>query len=86
VPFYRSFAAAGGLLLSGSDLTGSGDVLSGLGDQREIELPMEAQYLSCGGDQDSTLNGAVHLGKDKQIGSVAVGENADPVAIKPYPI
>ena len=33
----------------------------------------------------ATLNGAIYMGKDKQIGSIAVGKNADLVVIKGDP-
>jgi imidazolonepropionase-like amidohydrolase len=33
----------------------------------------------------ATLNGAIYLGKDKQIGSIAVGKNADLAVIKGDP-
>ena len=40
----RQFVAAGGLLLAGPDPTGNGGVLPGFGDQREIELLVEAGF------------------------------------------
>src|SRR5580700_7369444 len=39
-----AFVAAGGLLLAGPDPTGSGGVVPGFGDQREIELLVEAGF------------------------------------------
>ena len=33
----------------------------------------------------ATLNGAIYEGKDKQIGSIAVGKNADLVVVKGDP-
>ena len=41
-------------------------------------LPVEAIKIA-------TLNGAIYLGKDKQIGSVAPGKSADLVVIKGDP-
>ena len=38
----RQFVAAGGLLLAGPDPTGNGGVIPGFGDQREVELLVEA--------------------------------------------
>jgi imidazolonepropionase-like amidohydrolase len=81
----RAFVAAGGLLLSGPDPTGRGDVLPGFGDQRGIELLVEAGFLPVEAIKIATLNGAIYLGKDKQIGSVAPGKNADLVVIKGDP-
>jgi imidazolonepropionase-like amidohydrolase len=81
----RAFANAGGLLLSGPDPTGIGDVLPGFGDQRGIELLVEAGFSNTEAIKIATLNGAVYLGKEKQIGSIATGKNADLVVIKGDP-
>jgi imidazolonepropionase-like amidohydrolase len=81
----RAFVAAGGLLLAGPDPTGRGDVLPGFGDQREIELLVEAGFSPVEAIKIATLNGAVYMGKDKQIGSIAAGKNADLVVIKGDP-
>jgi len=69
----RAFAAAGGLLIAGPDPTGAGDVLPGFGDQRGIELLVEAGFSPLEAIKIATLNGAVYLGKEKQIGSIAAG-------------
>ena len=81
----HAFAAAGGLLLSGPDPTGRGDVLPGFGDQRGIELLVEAGFSPVEAIKIATLNGAIYLGRDKQIGSVAAGKNADLAVIKGDP-
>ena len=81
----RAFVAAGGLLLAGPDPTGRGDVLPGFGDQREIELLVEAGFSPVEAIKIATLNGAVYLGRDQQIGSIAAGKNADLVVIKGDP-
>ena len=81
----RAFVAAGGLLLAGPDPTGAGDVVPGFGDQREIELLVEAGFSPLEAIKIATLNGAVYLGRDKQIGSIAAGKNADLVVIKGDP-
>jgi imidazolonepropionase-like amidohydrolase len=81
----HAFVAAGGLLLSGPDPTGRGDVLPGFGDQRGIELLVEAGFSSVEAIKIATLNGAVYLGRDKQIGSVTTGKNADLVVMKGDP-
>jgi imidazolonepropionase-like amidohydrolase len=81
----RAFVAAGGLLLSGPDPTGRGDVLPGFGDQRGIELLVEAGFSPVEAIKIATLNGAVYLGREKQIGSVAAGKNADLVVVKGDP-
>jgi imidazolonepropionase-like amidohydrolase len=81
----RAFVAAGGLLIAGLDPTGGGDVIPGFGDQREIELLVEAGFSPVEAIKIATLNGAIYLGRDKQIGSIAVGKNADLVVVKGDP-
>ena len=81
----RAFATAGGLLLSGPDPTGRGDVLPGFGDQRGIELLVEAGFSPPEAIRIATLNGATYLGREKEIGSIAVGKTADLVVIKGDP-
>ena len=81
----RAFVTAGGLLLSGPDPTGRGDVLPGFGDQRGIELLVEAGFTPSEAIRIATLNGATYLGREKEIGSIAAGKNADLVVIKGDP-
>ena len=81
----RRFVAAGGLLLAGPDPTGDGHVLPGFGDQREIELLFQAGFNPLEAIKIATLNGAVYLGRDKQIGSLAPGKNADLVIVRGDP-
>jgi len=80
-----AFAKAGGLLLAGPDPTGAGDVLPGFSDQREVELLVEAGFTPVEAIKVATLNGATYLGRDKQLGSIAAGKNADLVVIKGDP-
>jgi len=72
-------------LIAGPDPTGTGDVVPGFGDQREIELLVEAGFSPVEAIRIATLNGAIYLGRDKQIGSIAAGKNADIVVIKGDP-
>jgi imidazolonepropionase-like amidohydrolase len=81
----RAFVAAGGLLIAGPDPTGAGNVVPGFGDQRELELLVEAGFSPVEAIKIATLNGAVYLGRDKQIGSITAGKNADLVVIKGDP-
>jgi imidazolonepropionase-like amidohydrolase len=81
----REFALAGGLLLAGPDPTGDGGVVPGFGDQREIELLVEAGFSPVEAIKIATMNGATYLGRQEQIGSIAVGKNADLVVIKGDP-
>jgi Amidohydrolase family len=81
----REFAAAGGLLLAGPDPTGDGGTLPGFGDQREVELLVEAGFTPLEAIKIATLNGATYLGRDKTIGSIGQGKNADLVIVKGDP-
>lgn len=81
----HAFAQAGGLLLAGPDPTGNGGVVPGFGDQREIELLVEAGFSPVEAIKIATLNGATYLGKQDQIGTIAAGKNADLVVIKGDP-
>ena len=80
----RAFVAAGGLLLAGPDPTGNGGVLPGFGDQRELELLVEAGFSPVEAIQIGTHNGAVYLGRDA-IGSLEVGKAADIVLVTGNP-
>lgn len=83
--FELAFVKAGGLLLTGPDPTGSGGVLPGFGDQRGVELLVEAGFTPVHAIQIATLNGATYLGQQDHIGSIAVGKQADLVLIKGDP-
>jgi imidazolonepropionase-like amidohydrolase len=71
--------------MTGPDPTGAGDILPGFGDQRGIELLVEAGFSPVEAIKIATLNGAIYLGRDQQIGSLAAGKNADLVVIKGDP-
>jgi imidazolonepropionase-like amidohydrolase len=81
----RAFAAAGGLLLAGPDPVGLSGVLPGFGDQREIELLVEAGFSPVQAIRIATLNGAIFLGRQEYIGSIALAKNADLVVVKGNP-
>jgi hypothetical protein len=83
--FEVAFAKAGGLLLAGPDPTGNGGVLPGFGDQREIELLVEAGFTPVEAIQIATENGAKYLGQQDRIGTLAPGKQADLVLIKGDP-
>jgi len=83
--FEVAFVRAGGLLLAGPDPTGNGGVLPGFGDQREIELLVEAGFTPVEAIQIATANGAAYLGQQDRIGSIAPGKQADLVLIKGDP-
>ena len=81
----RAFVAAGGLLLAGPDPVGINGLIPGFGDQWEIELLVEAGFTPLEAIRIATLNGAIFLGRQDQIGSIAVGKNADLVVMKGDP-
>ncbi len=83
--FELAFAKAGGLLLGGPDPTGNGGVLPGFGDQKEVELLVEAGFTPVEAIRVMTLNGAEYLGQQDHIGSIAPGKQADLVLIKGDP-
>jgi hypothetical protein len=83
--FEVAFVKAGGLLLAGPDPTGNGGVLPGFGDQREIELLVEAGFTPVEAIQIATENGAVYLGHQDRIGTLSPGKQADLVVIKGNP-
>ena len=84
--FEREFVAAGGLLLAGCDPTGYGAVLPGFGDQRNLELLVEAGFTPTQAIQIYTQNGAKYLGREDRIGTLAVGKQADLVVVTGDPI
>ena len=81
----RQFVAAGGLLLAGPDPTGNGGVIPGFGDQRELELLVEAGFTPTEAIKIGTLNGATYLGLADRIGSIAPGKNADLFIVRGNP-
>lgn len=81
----RQFFLAGGLLLAGPDPTGNGGVIPGFGDQRALELLVEAGFTPLEAIRVGTLNGATYLGLADRIGSIAPGKNADLIVIRGNP-
>jgi hypothetical protein len=79
--FEYAFSKAGGLLLAGLDPTGMGGVIAGFGDQREVELLVEAGFTPVEAIHIATSNGAQFLGDLDKIGTIAVGKQADLVVI-----
>ena len=81
----RAFVQAGGLLIAGTDPTGSGGVIPGFSNQRQIELLVEAGFTPAQAIQIGTLNGAKYLGRDARIGSIAAGKQADLIVVAGNP-
>ena len=83
--FEYAFSKAGGLLLAGPDPTGNGAVVAGYGDQREVELLVEAGFTPLEAIRIATYNGAQYLGQLDRIGTLAAGKQADIVVVKGDP-
>ncbi len=79
--FERAFVAAGGLLMAGCDPTGNGGALPGFGDERNLELLVEAGFTPEQAIQIYTFNGAQYLDQAASIGSIATGKRADLVMV-----
>jgi imidazolonepropionase-like amidohydrolase len=75
----------GGLLMAGCDPTGFGGVLPGFGDQRNLELLVEAGFTPEEAIHIATENGAKWLGEDAHFGTIAVGKDADLVVVDGNP-
>lgn len=83
--FEREFVKQGGTLLAGLDPTGYGGVIAGFGDQREVELLVEAGFTPVEAIHIATSNGAEFLGELDTIGTLAVDKAADIVVIQGDP-
>jgi enamidase len=81
----RAFTRAGGLLVAGTDPTGSGGVVPGYSNQRQIELLVEAGFTPLEAISIGSLNGAKYLGRESRIGSIAPGKQADVVLVAGNP-
>ena len=81
----RAFVKAGGLLIAGTDPTGGGGVVPGFSNQRQLELLVEAGFSPLEAISIGTLNGAKYLGRDAQVGSIAIGKQADLVVVNGDP-
>jgi imidazolonepropionase-like amidohydrolase len=81
----KAFHDAGGLLAVGTDPTGIGGTVAGYANFEAIELLVEAGLNPLGAIRVATLNGAIYLERDHEIGSIAVGKKADLVVVKGAP-
>lgn len=79
--FEHDFVKAGGMLLAGVDPTGGGGDLPGFGDQREVELLVEAGFTPLEAIHIATSNGAEFLGLSGSTGTIAQGKAADLLVI-----
>jgi imidazolonepropionase-like amidohydrolase len=74
--FEHAFVAAGGRLMAGVDSTGWGGLVAGSGDQRELELLVEAGFSPEAAIKVATLNGATFLHKH-EVGTIDRDHRAD---------
>ena len=81
----KAFFDAGGLLVVGSDTTGGGGTVAGYADHEAIGLLVAAGLSPLEAIRAATLNGAVYLGRDGRIGTVAVGKEADLMVVNGRP-
>jgi len=81
----RLFVAAGGRLIAGADPTGWGGVVAGFGDQRGVELLVEAGLSPEQAIKVATANGAAFLYESQNVGTVTAGMQADLVVIRGNP-
>ncbi len=83
--FELAFVRAGGLLLAGPDPTGNGGTLPGFGDQRGLQLLVEAGFTPEQAIQIATANGARFMGRLDRIGTIEAGKQADLVVLNGDP-
>lgn len=79
--FERDFAKMGGTLLAGCDPTGDGSTLAGFGDQREVELLVDAGFTPVEAIRIATKNGADFLGIADRVGTISAGKQADLIVV-----
>jgi imidazolonepropionase-like amidohydrolase len=77
----KQYYDMGGLLVAGTDPTGAGRVVSGYSNHREMELLVEGGFTPEQAVKICTLNGAVYLNRQKEIGTIEAGKKADLVLI-----
>ena len=82
----KQFADAGGTLLAGTDPTGFGGVVPGFSAKREVELLVESGFSVEQAIKIATYNGARYLGRDNDVGTLAVGKRADIAVIDGDPL
>jgi Amidohydrolase family len=80
-----AFFKAGGFLLAGPDPTGIGGTVAGFGDQRQVEILVEAGFTPLEAIHIATSNGAQFLGELDSIGTIAAGKQADLILVRGDP-
>ena len=83
--FEHMFVKAGGTLLAGLDPTGYGGVIAGYGDQREVELLVDAGFTPLEAIHIATSNGADFLGVGNKLGTLKPDKQADLIVVRGKP-
>ena len=81
IKFDKEFYDMGGLLMIGTDPTGSGGVVPGFSNVHEIELRVENGFKFEEVIKASTMNAATYEKRANLVGSIAAGKQADVVLI-----
>lgn len=81
----KQFFDMGGRLMAGVDPTGAGRTIPGYADRHVLELLIEAGFTFSQAVKICSLNAAEYLGRDKEIGTIAVGKRADLILINGDP-
>ena len=81
----KMFVDMGGRLMAGIDPTGAGRVIPGYADRHVLELLVEAGFSFPQAIKICSLNAAEYMGREKEIGTIAVGKRADFVLINGDP-
>lgn len=81
----KAFVEKGGLLVAGSDTTGIGGTVAGFANHEQMTLLVEAGFSPLETIKIVTLNGAISMDREDEIGSIAIGKNADLIIIDGNP-
>ena len=81
----KQFVEMGGRLMAGVDPTGASRTIPGYADRHVLELLVEAGFTFPQAVKICSMNAAEYLGRDKEIGTIAVGKRADLVLINGNP-
>ena len=81
----KQFVEMGGRLMAGVDPTGAGRTIPGYADRHTLELLVEAGFTFSQAVKICSLNAAEYLGKEKEIGTIAIGKRANLVLINGDP-
>jgi enamidase len=82
----KRFVEMGGTLLAGTDPTGYGGVVPGWSGRRQVQLLVEEGFSFPQALKVATLNGALYLGREGEVGSIAVGKRADLILVDGDPV